>query len=167
MRRLALLTALITALPAVAATAVPASVEDLARGADAVVRGRTRSVTARWIGKRIFSFAEIEVASAWRGSAPARVTVVTPGGIVGRFGQRVDGAATFTQGEEVVVFLARAEAGSYRVAGLAQGKFAVGAGAARPDLAHTHFVSAPLRPGERRSEEMSVEELERRVRDAR
>ncbi len=167
MRRLALVAALIMAFPAEAAVAVPASVEALARGADAVVRGRTRSVTARWIGKRIFSFAEIDVASAWRGRAPARVTVVTPGGISGRFGQRVDGAAIFTQGEEVVVFLARAEAGNYRVAGLAQGKFAVGAGMARPDLAHTYVVSAPPRPGERRSEEMPVDELERRVRTAR
>lgn len=167
MRRLSLVVLLVAALPAAAALAVPASVEDLARGADAVVRGRVTSVTAKWIGARIFSFAEIEVASVWRGSAPPRATLITAGGVSGRVGQRVDGAAVFAKGEEVVVFLTRAEAGSYRVTGLAQGKFAVNTGVARPDVAHTSFVAAPLKPGERRSEEMPVDELERRVRSAR
>ncbi len=166
MRKLSAVLLLVAALP-VSALAVPASVEDLARGADAVVRGRVASVTARWIGTRIFTFAEVDAASVWSGSAPRRVTVITAGGVSGRLGQRVDGAALFAQGEEVVVFLTRAEGGAYRVAGLAQGKFAIAAGVARPDVAHTSFVSVPLKPGERRSEEMPVEELERRVRGTR
>jgi len=150
-----------------AAVAVPASVEDLARGSDAVVRGRVTSVTSRWVGGRIFTFAEVERASVWRGSAPDRVTVVTPGGVVGGIGQRVDGAAVFAEGEDAVVFLTRAEAGAYRVSGLAQGKFAVDGGVARPSLAHTSFVTTALRAGERQSGEMDVAELERRVRSAR
>ncbi len=167
MRKLSVVALLVAALPAAAALAVSASVEDLARGADAVVRGRVTSVTARWIGTRIFTFAEVDAASVWRGSAPPRVTVITAGGVSGRLGQRVDGAAIFAQGEEVVVFVTRAEAGAYRVTGLAQGKFAVNAGVARPDVAHTSFVSLKLKPGERPSEEMPLDELERRVRSAR
>ncbi len=158
---------LAAALPAGAAVAVPVSVEDLARGSDAVVRGRVARVTSRRIGKRIFSFAEVDAAAVWRGSSPGHVTVITPGGVVGDVGQQVDGAASFGEGEEVVVFLARAEAGAFRVTGLRQGKFLLDRGVARPDLAHTTFVAMPLRAGERRSEEMGADELERRVRSAR
>jgi hypothetical protein len=166
--RYAVLAALLLgATPAAASVAFPASVEDLARGSDAVVRGRVARTSARWVGKRIYTFAEIEVAAVWRGQATARVTVLTPGGVVGGLAQRVDGAALFDEGEEVVAFLSRAEAGTFRVAGLAQGKFAVRDGTATPDLAHTVLVDAPLRPGERWSEEMPVAELERRVRSAR
>ena len=103
----------------------------------------------------------------WRGTPAARVTVVVPGGVVGPIGQRVDGAPAFAKGEEVVVFLSAAEAGAFRVTGLAQGKFSVRDGAAQPDLAHVSFVPAPLRAGERRAEAMDVAELERRVRSAR
>ncbi len=158
---------LAAALPANAAVAVPVSVEDLARGSDAVVRGRVARVTSRWIGRRIFSFAEVDAATVWRGSSQSRVTVITPGGVVGNIGQQVDGAASFGEGEEVVLFLARAEGGAFRVAGLRQGKFLLDRGVARPDLAQTTFVAAPLKAGERRSEEMGVDELERRVRSAR
>lgn len=148
--------------------AISATVEDLARGSDAVLRGRVASVTARWVGGRIYTFAEVEAATVWRGSAPSRVTVITPGGVVGGLGQRTDGAAVFTAGEEIVAFLVRAESGLFRVSGLAQGKFAVDGGMARPELSQTTFVSAPaLRGAERRSEPMQVEELERRVRSVR
>lgn len=161
------LAAAITAAPARAAVAAPVTVEQLARASEAVVRGRVAAVTARWVGKRIHSFVELEVAETWRGSAPARLTVVTPGGVVGELGQRSDGAAVFASGEEVVAFLGRAEGGRYGVTGLAQGKFAVRDGAARPDLSHTRFVPATLPAGERRAEEMPADELRRRVRAAR
>jgi hypothetical protein len=150
-----------------AAVGVPVSVEDLARGSDAVVRGKVTGVSARWEGTRIYTFTEVDVTSVWRGSAPARIRVATPGGVVGRIGQRVDGAAVFAPAEEVVVFLAKGDGGAFRVNGLAQGKFAVRDGTASPDLAHTTFLAKEIATGERRSEEMSVEELERRVRSIR
>jgi hypothetical protein len=161
------LAAALSVAPARAAVAAPVTVEQLARASEAVVRGRVASVTARWVGKRIYSFVELEVAETWRGSAPARLTVLTPGGVVGKLGQRTDGAAVFASGEEVVAFLGRAEGGHHGVTGLAQGKFAVHAGSARPDLSHTRFVAATVPEGERRAEEMPVDELRRRVRAAR
>jgi hypothetical protein len=166
MRTLLALTMLTAALPARAALAVPASVEDLARSSQAVVRGRVTSVTSRWSDdqRRIFTYVDITPSSVWRGAPPARVTVIVPGGIVGPIGQRVDGAPAFTKGEEVVVFLAEAEERAFRVTGLAQGKFSVQDGAARPDLAHVGFVPNQLRAGERRAEAMDLAELERRVR---
>jgi hypothetical protein len=161
---LVLLAALATASPAFAAQAVAASVEELARASDVVVRGRVVSTTARWSDGRIYTYAEVEVSDSLRGSAPARVTVVTPGGEVGDLGQRVDGAAIFTSGEEVVVFLGKPQAGRYRVSGLAQGKFAIEGKVATPSLGRVDFVSSQVRVGERRAEAMSVGELESRVR---
>ena len=166
MRTALALLLLVSALPARAALAVPASVEDLARSSQAVVRGRVAKLTSRWSEdqRRIFTYVEIAPSSVWRGAPPSRVTVLVPGGVVGPIGQRVDGAPTFAKDEDVVVFLSEAEAGAFRVTGLAQGKFKVDADAARPDLSHTSFVEAPLRAMERRAEPMPVAELERRVR---
>ena len=182
MLRLVLPIVLLLAAPrALAAVAVPATVEGLASASDAVVRGRVDRVYARRSadGRLVVTYAEIVTAGAWRGSPPARVTVVTPGGVVGDFGQRVDGMAGFRAGEEVVVFVARAGAGTWQVTGAAQGKFrveegkatpermATPEGMATPDLSGMTFVDRLLAPGERRSERMAVEELERRVRAAR
>lgn len=163
-RLVALAAALAVACPALAAQAVAASVEDLTRSSDLVVRGRVVSTTARWSEGRIYTHAEIQVATTLRGKAQGRVTVVTPGGVVDDLGQRVDGAATFTKGEEVVLFLGRPDGGRYRVIGLGQGKFAVEGRQARPDTARIDFVETQVRVGERRSEAMTVEELEARVR---
>jgi hypothetical protein len=163
-RSLLVAAALAVAPPALAAQALALSVEGLARGSELVVRGRVLDATARWYDGRILTIAEVEVSSALRGAPPARLTVITPGGEVGGIGQRVDGAAALVPGEEVVLFLGRAEAGHYRVTGLAQGKFAVARGMARPDLSHLRLLATPLRTGEQLAGEMPVEELERRVR---
>ncbi len=170
MRALAVLLALAAPMLAQATQARSASVEALTRGSDLVVRGRVQSVTPRWSedGRRIFTFAEVRASSLWKGHAAGPVTVIVPGGVVGRIGQRVDGAPTFDEGEEVVVFLTRAEAGAFRVNGLAQGKFRVEGAVARPDLSRLTLVPrAPAVPAERRVEAMAVDELERRVRGAR
>jgi hypothetical protein len=87
--------------------------------------------------------------------------------VVGSVGQRVDGAAWLSPGEEVVLFLERAGPAAFRVAGLAQGKFTVAGAVARPDLSRLTFLRTDVRPGERRSEEMPLDELERRVRGTR
>jgi len=168
-RALAVLSLMAVAGPSLAAVALPLSVEELARGSDAVVRGKVAKTTCRWSsdGRRILTYAEVDTGSVWRGSAPARATVVVPGGEIGDIGQRVDGAPTFTQGEEVVLFLGKTGDSAYHVRGLAQGKFSVGQGTASPAFGGTAFVRGKaLAAGERRAEAMPVEELERRVRAA-
>ena len=170
MKALLCMLLLACAAPATAAIAVPASVEDLARSSDAVVRGRVSKVSSQWSSdhRRIFTQAEVETSSVWRGSAPTRVTVVVPGGVVGDIGQRVDGSPTFSQGEEVALFLERAGEGKFGVRGLGQGKFSIAAGQAQPQLGGFTFAPGPaLRAGERRTEPMGVAELEQRVRAAR
>jgi hypothetical protein len=167
MRSLLAAVVLFAATPSSAAVSVPSSIEDLARGSDAVVRGKVAGMSARWVGPRIYTFTELDVTSVWRGSATSRIRVATPGGAVGRIGQRVDGAADYAHAEEVVVFLSKGDGGAFRVNGLAQGKFAVRGVTASPDLAHTTFLAREIPAGERRSEEMGVGELERRVRSVR
>lgn len=168
MRKLLLLLALLVASPALAAQAVALSVEALASSTDSVVRGRVlqRSATTSEDGRRVFTLVDVEVSDTWRGSAPRTVRVIVPGGVVGNIGQRVEGAPAFAEGEEVVVFLHRAEAGGFRVAGLAQGKYSVAGPTATPDLSQLRFVGRQVGPGERPAEPMPVAELERRVRSA-
>jgi hypothetical protein len=167
---LALLAAVLAAPPAPARAAVmrPATVEQLARSADAVVRGRVERSTSRWSadGRRIVTEAEVSVAATWRGGAPARLRVVVPGGTVGDVAQTTAGAPLLAGGEEVVLFLAR-RGEAWRVNGLALGKYRVEGAAARPDLSGIAFAPGAVPAGERLPAEMPVAELERRVRAAR
>jgi hypothetical protein len=157
----------IASVPAHAATLVRSSVEELARGSVAVVRGRVETRACRWEGGRIFTDVVIAPAEIWRGEVPGRVTVVVPGGALDGIGQRVVGAPSFTPGEDVVVFLARAHGDRFRVNGFGQGKYAVIGTSARPDLRGAARVGAALRAGERDAGEMDVDELRRRVEGAR
>jgi hypothetical protein len=163
---LALSLAVLPLRPAGAAIALRTTVEELARTSDAVVRGQVERQRSAWMGKRIYTEVEVRTADVWRGSAPAVVKVLVPGGVVGEIGQHVGGAPSFAAGEEVVVFLA-SSGGRSQVNGLAQGKFTVARGVVRPDLRGTTVLQRELAPGERPVEEMTVAELERRVTEAR
>ncbi len=168
MRRWVAVLLLAFAAPAGAATFVSMSVEETARSSDAVVRGRVLSTASRLTrdGRGIVTEVEIGVESAWKGAPEATVRVVVRGGRVGSIAQWVDAAATFEEGEEVVVFLARRGAG-WRVMGQALGKYRVEGGAARPALAGDDVLPRALPSGERAVGPMPVAELERRVRAAR
>ncbi len=152
--------------PAMAAVAPEVSVEELARDADAVVRGTVTSATPRWApdGRHIHTRVSLRRLSTWRGAPASEIAVDVPGGTVGDVAQVVSGAPSFQDGEEVVVFLRAAGAGRWRVLGLALGKFRVEGGIAVPQLAGLRLERAPLRSSERRVEAMPVDELERRVR---
>ncbi|BDG09234.1 hypothetical protein [Anaeromyxobacter paludicola] len=166
MRPLALAAVLLMAAPALATEAVAVSVEGLARASDAVVRGRVTRLGATLSPdrRRVYTIVDLAVTARWRGKPAGSLQVIVPGGTVGDLTQRVDGAPELAKGEDVVLFLDRAEAGAYRVNGLAQGKFAVKGQTASPDLSHTNFITQRIAAGERRAEAMSTAELERRVR---
>ncbi len=156
------------AAPAFAATFVAMSVEEVARSSDAVVRGRVLSTTSRFTrdGRRIVTDVEIGVESAWKGAPETTVRIVVPGGRVGSIAQWVDAAATFEDGEEVVVFLARRGA-VFRVMGQALGKYRVDGAEARPALAGADVLPRAILTGERAVGPMPVAELERRVKAVR
>jgi hypothetical protein len=167
MRRLIPLLLLALAASATASTFVAATVEEVTRSSEAVVRGRVAAAASRSTGDgRIVTDVDVEVASAWKGAPERTIRIVVPGGSLGWIALRVEGAPTFAPGEEVVVFLAR-EGRAWRVNGYGQGKYRVVGGEARPGLGAAKVVARPLERGERQVGAMPVDELERRVRAAR
>jgi len=118
---------LLLGLSASATTMLRADLPELARTADTIVHGTVRRVESRWSGdgRRIVTDVEIQVSEALKGQASGSVLVTQPGGRVGDIGQKVSGLASFTPGEEVVLFLERRGPEAFRVAGMAQGKYQV------------------------------------------
>jgi hypothetical protein len=167
MRRLLALGFLALASSAAASTFVAASVEEVARSSEAVVRGRVVAAAGRATRDgRIVTDVDVEVASAWKGAPERTVRIVVPGGSLGWIALRVEGAPTFAPGEEVVVFLAR-EGRAWRVNGYGLGKYRVVGAEARPGLGASEVVPRAPGAGERLVGTMAVAELERRVRAAR
>jgi len=109
-----------------AATVLRLTFEELTARSDAVVRGRVVSSTPKLDSQkgRITTFTEVEVTESVKGAPAKKVTVRQPGGEVGGIGQSVAGAARFTPGEEVVLFLQRApdEASVFQVLSMSAGK---------------------------------------------
>jgi hypothetical protein len=158
---------LLAAAPAAATTFVAASVEEIARSSEAVVRGRVVATAARATDDgRIVTDVDVAVASAWKGAPEQTVRLVVPGGSLGWIALRVEGAPTFETGEEVVVVAGR-EGRAWRVNGYALGKYRVVRGEARPALSGADVVPRTLATGERGVGPMPVDELERRVRSVR
>jgi hypothetical protein len=167
MRRLPALALAAFAASASASTFVAATVEEVARSSEAVLRGRVVATAARATPRgSIVTDVDVEVASAWKGAPERTVRIVVPGGSLGGMGVRVEGAPIFAAGEDVVVFVVRAGR-TWRVNGYGQGKYRVEGGDAHPALGGAEIVGRAVRKGERLVGAMSVDELERRVRAAR
>jgi hypothetical protein len=122
---------LLLGLPAGATTLIRRDVAELSSLSDTVVHGTVRRVQSRWSGdrRRIITDVEIQVTDTLKGQPGGTVLVTQPGGTVGDIGQTVHGLASFTPGEEVVVFLERRGRVAFEVSGMAQGKFQVRRGA--------------------------------------
>lgn len=129
--RVLLTCALLLGLSAGATTMLRTDVAELTYAADAVVQGTVRRVESRWSGdhRRIITDVEIQVTEALKGEPGSTVIVTQPGGHVDGIGQVVHGLASFTPGEEVVVFLERRGKDAFQVSAMAQGKFRVQRGA--------------------------------------
>lgn len=119
--------ALVLALPAMATSMVAQDLTALTRASDAVVHGKVKNVESHWTGdhKQIVTDVQIDVSEFIKGKGAKTLVVQQPGGEVGDIGQKVSGLASFSPGEEVVVFLERQAEDRYRVSGMAQGKFRV------------------------------------------
>lgn len=127
--RLAALAAAGVAALASATVVVHETLDDMARRVPTIVHGRVARSVAGWNDDktRIWTWTELVVTETLKGKHAPLVLVKQPGGEVGPIGQAVAGAATFREGEEVVLFLEPApdEPGAYRVSGLAAGKVAI------------------------------------------
>lgn len=103
------------------------TIEDLARGADAVVQARVMALeTTRDSSGRIFTRVEMAVSDLWKGRLESGVcTVLCGGGTLGETEVRAVGQPEYSIGDEVVVYLVRAEGGNWVTLGMAQGRFGV------------------------------------------
>ncbi len=128
--RACLLTVLLSAVLAVTSAAtevVPSSAEELALGADLVVRGRVESVRPLWNAShtRILTEVDVVVDRSLKGSAPRVVRVVQMGGRLDGVRMTVAGALDWRPGEDVLLFLERSLPQRFRVAGFSQGKYTI------------------------------------------
>ncbi|MBI5542987.1 MAG: hypothetical protein HY901_03805 [Deltaproteobacteria bacterium] len=116
---------LLHAAPAHASLFVAQSFEELARGADLIVRGTVRSQEAAQLSGRLVQLSTVEIAYVLKGAPATAVEVLTLGGAVGPWRQRVPGAPTLAPGETVLLFLRQQGRGPATLHGFAQGKFNV------------------------------------------
>lgn len=119
-------------LPGLAAATiiVPRTLEEMARESAAVVRAKVVQRQSAWDDdhRRIHTFAELQVLETVHGGGLGDTLVVrTMGGEVGDIGMRVSGTASFTVGEEVLVFLRAdpVDATRFQVIGMSQGKYTI------------------------------------------
>jgi hypothetical protein len=160
----------------VATTLVQTSIERLTTDADLVVQGKVLDQTTKSTrdGRQLVTVVRVQVSETLKGSPRQQVRLVGPGGELGDIGQHVSGSATFTDGEEVLLFLARSQGEVYELVGMAQGKYRIERGGpgsptrAIPEPLGNATLVDPrsLRPTVADSRAMSLETLQARIRSA-
>jgi len=118
---------------------------DAVKDAPVIVRGKVGEETTDWStaedgNKRIYTFFEFQVAEVLKGSADPKVLRMRElGGEKDGRGMHVAGAAHFSQGEDVVVFLGeRNDDGSHDVFGMMMGKYEI-----KKDLDGSEYLAGP------------------------
>ncbi len=98
--------------------------DELTSRADRVVLGEIVDLRSAWDAQRrhIFSTITVTVSESWKGDlVPGRrLTIVQPGGAVGKFQTIVHGMPAFAVGERAVLFVRAGDGGA--VVGMSQGK---------------------------------------------
>jgi hypothetical protein len=81
----------------------PARLEDVARGAGRIVRGRVVDISAKWVhdgrGRHIYTYATVEVDEYLKGGGKPRLSVELRGGTAGGITEYVSGAASVAKGK--------------------------------------------------------------------
>ena len=105
------------------------SMRQLARFSDAIVVGRVASVTSGWDGAAdtLYTYVSVDVSDVIKGGVrTGRVTIKQLGGESGPIGLHVFDQASFSSGEEVLLFLEmRPRDRTLYTAALAQGKWSM------------------------------------------
>ncbi|HEX9105267.1 MAG TPA: hypothetical protein VF997_23815 [Polyangia bacterium] len=132
MKQLVVAVAICVGFAARATVMVPLDTRALADRAERIVLGTVESQVSRWSDDRqaIYTDVTLRVTRTYKGAVKPgeRVVVRREGGVVDGMGMRVYGAASFTVGEEVVVFLETRGNATWTV-GMTQGKLRVTVGA--------------------------------------
>jgi hypothetical protein len=129
-RRLALLTlaTILAAAPSADAIVyVAADFQTLVGEARAIVLGRVVALQPQWTerGRGIETLIYLEVEQSLKGDAGSSVVVRVPGGQIGPYLSVMPGAPRFSEGEEVVLFLAGAPPALPHILALGQGVFRI------------------------------------------
>ena len=123
--------------------------QELAQQADAIVVATATQTGIFWAndGRNLYTLVTVDVRDTLKGDQSTTLTVAIPGGIDAnrRFpiAMTYPGGPQLGVGEEAVLFLTHADdevAGTYAIAGFAQGKFAIGAG----DMVRVGEETVPL-----------------------
>ncbi|HEX6084510.1 MAG TPA: PKD domain-containing protein [Thermoanaerobaculia bacterium] len=117
--------AFLTSVTAGATTIVMPTDEQLVDKAALIVSGTVVSTTPVDRGGAIWTETTVAVARTIKGTAAGTITIHEPGGLLGDRITRIFGAAEFTEGERVLLFLNPSNDG-YRVVDLFAGKFGEG-----------------------------------------
>lgn len=128
LRHLTVVVLLVTAFtPRLLAQVTTSSVSDLADSSAVVALGRVASAAAQAEAGSIYTYIAIDVTDVLKGQlSERRVMVKQLGGTLPDLGLYIADQATFTPGEEVLVFLAvRPRDGTLYTAGLSRGKWQV------------------------------------------
>jgi hypothetical protein len=99
--------ALLAPVIALGSVVISMSMEEMTTRSPLVIRGTVHRVDTQFAEGRakIWTYSEIVVHETLKGASLTTVLVKQPGGIIGNIGERVAGVATFTPGEDVVLFL--------------------------------------------------------------
>ena len=117
------------------------SPRDLGRESSLVVRGRVTAVRSFWNATKTKVFTETTIAidETYKGRSAGTVAIRQLGGVVGNVRVNVDGAPSWDDGEEVLLFLEPFDGESFQVAGFCQGKYTI----ERDPLTGEPFVKGP------------------------
>ncbi|ATC65368.1 hypothetical protein CMV30_16245 [Nibricoccus aquaticus] len=100
---------LLSRFSAFATTVIPPEFDSLVQQADFVVRGTVKSVSSEWRDqnghRNIVTFVQIDVAETIAGTPPSPLILQMLGGKVGDRQMIVQGAPTFTVGDEHILFI--------------------------------------------------------------
>lgn len=148
LRPILLVTTLLLPLSALATVVLSLTMEEMTERAPLVVHATVHATEAGWDTERakIWTWTELIVKDTLKGHAQSTVLVKQPGGVVGEIGMNVSGVATFTPGEEVVLFLEPApdEPGAWVPVALSSSKVTLeprlGVKVARRDLSGLAFA---------------------------
>ncbi|HEY8548551.1 MAG TPA: hypothetical protein VIL35_01235 [Vicinamibacterales bacterium] len=146
-----------------ASIVLPASLDELALEAEAIVLAHVTQVGVRQdaVTRRVERVATIEVLRSLKGSWPRTLHVRVPGGTLGRYRTIVPGSPSLAPGEEGIFFLRADGADLPFILGLSQGLYRVSRDAAGGRIVRPPIEERITGPIVRGSVERSPVPLER------
>lgn len=113
---------------ALATTVLDVPLDRMAKDSPVIVEGIVTGQTTRWTSeRRIETLTTVEVTRAHKGTESSEIVVWQSGGTIGDVTHAIPGDASFSKGEQVLLFLEPAPAakGAFVLVGMASAKFRI------------------------------------------